>query len=79
MPVPRRPIPGTTTSSHSRPGYLTFKEARSQLPISFNKLKRLLDEGTIPSIRNGKARLISIAELVAYEEKLLEESRAGKK
>lgn len=73
----KRDIPGQSTSPHSRRGYMSMTEIRKQIPVSNNKLKQLLDDGILPSIRNGPARLVPVADVLDYEARMLRESRKG--
>ncbi|CAM4401962.1 hypothetical protein [Deinococcus marmoris] len=56
---------------------MSMTEIRKQIPVSNNKLKQLLDDGVLPSIRNGAARLVPISDVLAYEARMLRESREG--
>ena len=62
------------TQTHQRPGpqptaepiLLTLKEAADQLQVSVDTLVRRANVGEIPTIRIGRRRLVSPADLEAF-------------
>lgn len=70
----RRPIPGAMKTSHSRPGYVNLGSAVKELPISYRRLKSMLESGELKATKKGSCWMIPRSELVRLEQELLQQS-----